>query len=155
MKALSLRQPWAQLLALGIRTFDIRSWRTGQRGRIFLHAGFSTLAQLRPVCANPWVVQNLKDNGLTVETLPRQALVGEVGLADCVPLEEFTFPQECGPLDLPDRGWVWLFENPAPLPWPIPYPGRLGLFDTFGVRGKEKDGADKASEPEGPSRVQA
>jgi hypothetical protein len=36
--ALSLKQPWAALLAHGRKTIEVRSWRTRQRGRVLIHA---------------------------------------------------------------------------------------------------------------------
>ena len=37
--AISVKQPWAALLAAGIKTIEIRSWATTRRGRVFIHAG--------------------------------------------------------------------------------------------------------------------
>ena len=36
---LSIKQPWATLVVLGLKTIEIRRWTTGIRGRIYLHAG--------------------------------------------------------------------------------------------------------------------
>ncbi len=36
--ALSLKQPWAALLAAGRKTIEVRRWATAQRGRILIHA---------------------------------------------------------------------------------------------------------------------
>jgi hypothetical protein len=38
-RALSIRQPWATLVVLGLKTIEIRRWSTPLRGRIYLHAG--------------------------------------------------------------------------------------------------------------------
>ncbi len=38
MYALSLKQPWAALLALGLKTIEVRRWPTARRGRILIHA---------------------------------------------------------------------------------------------------------------------
>ena len=38
MKALSLTQPWAELVVLGEKQWETRSWRTSHRGRIAIHA---------------------------------------------------------------------------------------------------------------------
>lgn len=38
MKALSLRQPWASLVALGVKTVETRSWSTSYRGPLAIHA---------------------------------------------------------------------------------------------------------------------
>jgi hypothetical protein len=36
--ALSLKQPWAALLAHGRKTIEVRRWRTGYRGPLLIHA---------------------------------------------------------------------------------------------------------------------
>ncbi len=38
MKALSLTQPWAELVVLGEKQYETRSWSTKVRGRIAIHA---------------------------------------------------------------------------------------------------------------------
>jgi activating signal cointegrator 1 len=35
---ITLWQPWASLIALGIKKFETRSWETSYRGKIFIHA---------------------------------------------------------------------------------------------------------------------
>ncbi len=39
MKALTLHQPWAHLVAEGVKTVETRSWRTNYRGLLAIHAG--------------------------------------------------------------------------------------------------------------------
>ncbi len=41
MKALSLKQPWAELVVSGRKTLEIRTWRTKFRGEFFIHASHS------------------------------------------------------------------------------------------------------------------
>ena len=43
MRALTLPQPFAQLVALGIKPFDVRTWGSNHRGRVAIHA-----ARVRP-----------------------------------------------------------------------------------------------------------
>ncbi len=38
MFALSLKQPWAALLACGLKTIEVRRWPTARRERIWIHA---------------------------------------------------------------------------------------------------------------------
>ena len=38
MKALTLWQPWASLVALGVKTIETRGWRTDYRGPLLIHA---------------------------------------------------------------------------------------------------------------------
>lgn len=39
MKVLTLRQPWATLVAEGIKKYEFRSWKTKYRGKVLIHAG--------------------------------------------------------------------------------------------------------------------
>ncbi|KXG09931.1 hypothetical protein AT864_01491 [Anoxybacillus sp. P3H1B] len=39
MKAITIKQPWATLIALGEKKFETRSWKTNYRGKIAIHAG--------------------------------------------------------------------------------------------------------------------
>lgn len=39
MKAITLHQPWASLIALGVKTVETRSWNTNYRGTLAIHAG--------------------------------------------------------------------------------------------------------------------
>ena len=39
MKALTLRQPWASLVSLGVKQIETRSWTTSHRGPLAIHAG--------------------------------------------------------------------------------------------------------------------
>ena len=41
MKIITLRQPWATLVAEGIKKYEFRSWKTNYRGKILIHAGKS------------------------------------------------------------------------------------------------------------------
>lgn len=38
IKALSIRQPWAALIVLGIKQFEFRTWSTEYRGPLLIHA---------------------------------------------------------------------------------------------------------------------
>ena len=38
VKALTIHQPWAELIARGDKTFETRSWQTHHRGVILIHA---------------------------------------------------------------------------------------------------------------------
>lgn len=56
MKAITLTQPWATLVAIGAKKIETRSWATGYRGRLAIHAakGASEIGwpQLNHICRN-------------------------------------------------------------------------------------------------------
>ena len=131
MKAISFKQPLAQALITGTLSYAVRSWRTGHRGEILIHAARCPLQELRNLCSNDWARNHLKEwNIATVEDLPMSAFLGKADLEDCIPLQEFDFAQEDYPFDIPDRGWVWIFSNPWKMLHPKMHPGKLGVFET-------------------------
>ena len=68
MKALSLKQPWAELILQGKKTIELRRWNTNFRGEFYVHASGN-------IDEEQMGKYNLKD-------LPRQALVGIATLVD-------------------------------------------------------------------------
>lgn len=39
MKAITIKQPWATLIAKGYKEYEFRTWKTKYRGDILIHAG--------------------------------------------------------------------------------------------------------------------
>lgn len=39
IKTLTLKQPWATLVAKGMKIYEFRPWKTNYRGKILIHAG--------------------------------------------------------------------------------------------------------------------
>lgn len=39
MKAITIKEPWASMIAHGFKTIETRSWPTSYRGKIAIHAG--------------------------------------------------------------------------------------------------------------------
>ncbi len=76
--ALAIQQPWAELILRGIKTLEIRSQPTRQRGTILLYAS-------KRVSALPAAQAAARRLDLDVESLPRGKVVGTVDLIDCRP----------------------------------------------------------------------
>lgn len=116
--ALSIRQPWVELILQGTKTIEVRSWATQHRGELFLHAG------LKPD------IQALERFGLGHE-LTFGALVGKCQLLDCIEFTPRTWeswrPRHLNDGELSGRRYAWLLEQPIRTA-PTPYKGRLGLM---------------------------
>ena len=85
MKALTLHQPWASLVAVGVKTIETRSWSTKYRGRLAIHAGArkpTMDAVYAPALAEGW--RWLEGAGLV--PLPLGAVVATCELVDVVPM---------------------------------------------------------------------
>jgi hypothetical protein len=114
MKALSIRQPWAWLIATGFKDIENRTWPTDFRGRIYIHA---------PKRTDSNAFSQLMRRGLSLAAvlkLTRGAIIGEVDIIDCV--KHSTSPWFVGP-------YGFVLANPALYKKPIPCKGRLGLFE--------------------------
>ena len=97
MKALTLHQPWASLIALGIKTIETRSWSTTHRGSIAIHAAkrHPKIGDMRTVVDNPSAWDRWRDAGLAPSQIdvhpgPLGAVVATARLVDCIPMVEST-----------------------------------------------------------------
>ena len=112
MKCLSIRQPWA-CLVMGPKDVENRSWKTDYRGPLLIHAGLKYDPQ-------GLSRQYIYEHGLFAGRLIKGAIIGRVTLVDCVK----GHPSKWAAPDC----WNWILADPW-LIKPIPYKGRLGLFD--------------------------
>jgi len=78
MKAITLRQPWASLVALGYKDIENRKWPTKFRGPVLIHAGKGM---------DEWTEQLRAKYGelpFDPKELPRGGIVGIMTITDCV-----------------------------------------------------------------------
>jgi ASCH domain len=124
--ALSLKQPWAALLAHGRKTIEVRRWPTARRGRILIHA--ARVPDERP---EVWalVPEELREAAQLLG-----GIVGEGELTGCLPyrtLEAFTADQARHLNDpawfVPRKLYGFIFANLSPLPFRR-YPGWMRFF---------------------------
>jgi hypothetical protein len=108
MRALSIRQPWAELIVRGIKDVENRSWLTHHRGPLLIHA-----SQTKPTR------EDLDDFG--IENPMYGAIIGVVDVVDCK-LEissEWHEPESQG----------WYLQNPRMFENPIAFKGAVGLLN--------------------------
>lgn len=80
MKALTIRQPWASLIALGEKQFETRSWKTQYRGQLLIHAGKSIE---KNICKLEPFNSILTKYGYTADNLPTGVIIAKCNLVDC------------------------------------------------------------------------
>lgn len=136
MKTLSIKQPWASLIAHGIKDVENRSWRTKFRGRIYIHASAYKANQGAPIPLTFGHYDLLKElNGdladeLCDGTLVRSAIIGEVDVVDCVINYDSIWAEHMAFDVCPDTGihilrkgqpyiWNWVLANPILYDKPI------------------------------------
>jgi hypothetical protein len=98
VKALTITQPWATLIAIGAKRFETRSWYTGHRGPLAIHAGkglgpVGGVRGLRELCATEPFRSVLTEAGFAdPRDLPRGIVVATCELAGCRRVEEISTP---------------------------------------------------------------
>ncbi len=120
MKALTVLQPWAQLLILGAKEYETRSWKTKHRGPLLIHAGRSFPDAARALCGAEPFRSILTGAGFRdASALPRGVLLGTVVVQDCLPAEQLAyrapFHQEAAFGDFGPGRWAWQVRSPAAL----------------------------------------
>ena len=78
--ALSLRQPWAALLATGLKTVEVRHWPTACRGHVLIHA--ARRGDPRP---QPWTRVTAAIRALAEL---RGGIIGEGDLVGCLSYDD-------------------------------------------------------------------
>lgn len=114
-KALTVRQPYADLIASGAKTIEVRSKPTQYRGELMITASAAKGKK------------NSKNHGCTI---------AKVNLVGCKPLSELTedeWEKTCLPQEVKDRvkatkkGYGWLLDNPRRV-IEFPVKGQLGIW---------------------------
>lgn len=134
MKVITLHQPWAQLIVIGAKKYETRSWQTSHRGPILIHAGRKYMADCQRLSTLDPFFTCLYNAGFKPPALPLGAIVGMATIVDCQPTEKLTFDglvtdQERQFGDFRDGRWAWRLESHRTFPVPIPHNGQRGVFD--------------------------
>lgn len=129
MKTLSLMQPWATLVAVGAKHLETRSWSTAYRGPLLIHA-----SKRFPSYARDLVLIKPMSTILDGIPLPTGVVIAVVDLVDVMPSEsvgcgEHVAEPERSFGDYSPGRFVWVLENERLLRRPVPFSGKLRLFD--------------------------
>ncbi len=126
MKALSIKQPWADLIAKGIKDVENRSWFTATRGRVYIHAG-----KILDEISFLDIINNTALYGVELplkEDLTLGAIIGEVDIIDCKFRKASLFDSEFSAWHEVGK-WGFYLANPVLYDKPIPCRGQLGFFE--------------------------
>lgn len=148
MRALSLWQPWASLMALGAKRIETRSWWTRRRGDVVICAAKNWNRTVRDTIASPVFASELRRAGLTEDDL--RGVCGHalcvVELRTCARIdnnsvtapfilingkdsyEVFQTPHELEFGDYSHGRFAWLTDNLRVLRKPVPIIGKQGLW---------------------------
>lgn len=161
MKAITIWQPWASLIAIGAKGFETRGWFTGYRGPIAIHAAKKDVREI--MRGLPSDVQREMFNCLyrhfgigdgALKRMPTGAIIATARLVNvwyiglgrdgpegirqekdkglCMK-EPHLFPtaQERHFGDWTPGRYAWEFADVRPLLKPVPISGKQGLWDFY------------------------
>ncbi len=153
MKALTLLQPWATLVAIGAKTLETRSWHTDYRGPLAIHAGkdkrFVDGNSPYYICCEEPFYTVLQEHGRTVvekhrspfeiadRIMPLGAVIAVCELVECLKIICPPAEPECSFGDFSLGRWAWFLNNVQILDKPVPARGSLGLWEWNYEKGKE------------------
>lgn len=125
MKVITIKQPWASLIAEGLKKYEFRTWNTKYRGDILIHAGKSI---------DKKAVERFKEYNLEY---PIGCIIAKATLTDSIYVDD-DFVKEVGPTNpniykgIIERedwdGYGFKLENVKKID-PIYINGKLSLWD--------------------------
>ena len=143
MKALTLTQPWATLVAVGENSIETRSWGTSYRGPLSIHSAKGFPRDARELCRMSPYRDALRSHGYAdALSLPLGAVIAVAELIDVIKFTRGTlrdvrarakggeFPtHEADFGDFSPGRYGWMLKNVRALHEPIPARGMLGLWE--------------------------
>lgn len=152
MKAITIHQPWATLIAIGQKRYETRSWNTDYRGEIAIHAGrnASELTRYWRSIKDARAVKSLKhfdpffdelaavtfdpsESRLLADIFPRGVILATAELIDIHRNEPPNLTSRERLFGHYGAGrYAWEIANVKRLETPIPALGEQGLWDWTG-----------------------
>lgn len=122
MKVLTLKQPWATLVAEGIKKYEFRTWKTNYRGKILIHAGAGIDKK-----------EMEKFKNLNLE-YPSKRIIAEVEIEDCLELDDELNQKIISENNIAygskiRTGYAWKLKNVNKIQSNTQINGKLGLWN--------------------------
>ncbi|MEA5574692.1 DNA N-6-adenine-methyltransferase [Calothrix sp. UHCC 0171] len=151
LKAISLWQPWASLIPLGLKHYETRSWKTNYRGKLLICSTTNNPKHYREYLK---IREELQLPDWDEDNFPHGQVIALVDLVDCIEMTpEFIAQQSrteilCG--DWQVGRYAWKLENIQPITEPFVVKGKQGLFSIsvenleFDVGGESTKGKEES-----------
>ena len=127
MKAISIKQPWASLIAHGIKDIENRTWKCPQKyigQRVLIHASSSKSVFRYSKLQYDIIRRKLQSliYNCTYDGFPKGAIIGSVVIEECV---------QNHPSVWAEKGyWNWVLKNAILFDEPIEeVKGKLGFWE--------------------------
>lgn len=139
MKTLTVKQPWASLIVVGIKDVENRTWPTKFRGRVLIHASAGRAKKFKINLSDEQMLAAFKD--ISQQAIYGKfdfgAIIGSVEIVDCVINHSSIWAEktdiltdEDGFPKYGDKIYNWVLANPILFNDPIfNVKGRLSFWD--------------------------
>ena len=122
MKIITLKQPWATLVAEGIKKYEFRSWKTNYRGKVLIHAGAGV---------DKKDMERFKELNLE---FPSKKIIAEVEIEDCLELDDKLNNEIIAENNIAygskvRTGYAWKLKNVKKIKSDKIINGKLGLWN--------------------------
>ena len=132
LKVISLLQPWATLVVTGVKKIETRSWQTGYRGKLLIHASTGKAGSIfsEELPFKKYIPDFKK--------LPFGCITGEVTLTEVIHIEKLLMTDAMlNQLTMEEKAfgdyragrYAWLLEEAIQFKIPIPARGSLNLWN--------------------------
>lgn len=138
MKALTIWQPWASMVAVGAKHNETRGYPTNYRGAIAIHAGKKSVSEVWSAYLDERTREvicrrlNLSDR-TRLEAFPLGCILATANLVECIRITpEFVAtlsPDELALGDYTFGRYAWKLADVKQFPDPIPARGQQGLWE--------------------------
>ncbi len=133
VKAISLHQPWASFIAMGLKRFETRNWTTNYRGTLVICSAKKNTKQQRSNYTELAKCLNISLSKYPWANFPLGKAIAICELTDCIKMtEEIIYQQPenelvCGHWEV--GRFAWQLENVKALDSPFSVKGQQGLWD--------------------------
>lgn len=127
MKVLSIKEPYASLIARKNKSIETRSWKTNYRGELYIHASGKKIAS--EYLSNSYVANLIKDLDLNFGKI-----ICKCNLVDCVYMDQEFIEKIKNDLNEYNLGlyaigrYAWILEDVKMIE-PIPAKGKLNIWN--------------------------
>ncbi|MBQ8901455.1 MAG: ASCH domain-containing protein [Bacilli bacterium] len=128
MKVITIREPFASLIATSKKKIETRSWKTNYRGKIYIHAGLSKVTKEYDISNISYLLQDLKYS--------YGYIICEAELIDCIYMTKEYIEdlksnnyQEYLVGKYEEGRYAWILDNIKPLENKIEVKGKLGIWN--------------------------
>jgi hypothetical protein len=136
MKVITIQQPFASLVIMGVKKIETRSWSTRYRGPLLIHAAASMPNFNKWLCTQEPFIRYIQDLGelplgkilgqVTIDSIINTSMLDDIAAKGIIHIPDVKTERAFGDYSPGRYGWYCI--DPVAFKTPIPAKGQLGLW---------------------------